>query len=302
MVVVQRHSGFVNCVTFSPDGLLLASASTDHTVRLQRLDGRGSYTLHHASPVQSVAFSPDGQVVASGAGDGKVRLWRVSDQSLMDTLDAHQTVYSVAFSPDGTTLLSGGEHSSIWLWRVDDLMPLESITRLIQQEYQKRPSTVDAVQFSPSGNIIASAGNGVLYLWRSDDGSISHTLPIMYAVNSLCFSPDGSLLALAEAEGPAQVWRVAEGLFLDVLQYAGAYTEDTEPTAISVAFSPNGSMLASGGTGGVLQTWRAADRASRQVFAGHSDDVWSVAFSPDGTALASGSLDGTVRLWPVKSS
>ena len=75
------HTSAINSVVFSPDGKILASGSSDNTVKLwdvprQRQPRAPKATLsNHGGTVTSVAFSPDGTRLASGCGDGVVRLW-----------------------------------------------------------------------------------------------------------------------------------------------------------------------------------------------------------------------------------
>ena len=103
----------VNSVAYSPDGQMLASGSTDYTVKLWRLaDGvlLRDAEWAHLGGAFGCFFQRTVGTLASGGGypDNTVKLWRASDGALLRTLTGHTSyVYSVAFSPDGQTVVSG---------------------------------------------------------------------------------------------------------------------------------------------------------------------------------------------------
>jgi WD40 repeat protein len=67
-----------------------------------------------------VVFSPDGRILASASSDHTVRLWDYDTrQPLGLPLTGHtDEVFAVAFSPDGRTLASSGKDENVWIWDV----------------------------------------------------------------------------------------------------------------------------------------------------------------------------------------
>ena len=83
---VLEHKNTVFGAAFSPDGRMLATGSTDNTVRLWSVPGGEPLArpldLHR--PVRLVAFAPNGQSLATQDGD-LVRLWALPREGMPTT-------------------------------------------------------------------------------------------------------------------------------------------------------------------------------------------------------------------------
>lgn len=119
LATLTGHSGYVCSTAFSPNGWLLASGSSDRTIKLWEMPvGRQLATLTgHSSEVYSVAVSPDGSLLASSSYDQTIKLWEMPGGRELATLTGHSgDMYSVAFSPDGSLLASASEDKTVKLW------------------------------------------------------------------------------------------------------------------------------------------------------------------------------------------
>ena len=108
-------------------------------------------------------------------------------------------------------------------------------------------------------------------------------------VNSLTFSPDGTIIVSAGDDGTVKLWR-QNGTLINTL--SGHKDQVTCAT-----FSPDGKIIASGSKDGTVKLWHQDGTLISTLFA-HKGRVISISFSSNGT-IASGSKDGTVQLWKL---
>lgn len=106
------HSGIVNCVSFSPDGRLVASASFDKSIKLwDAATGKYLSTLRgHVNAVYQIAWSGDSRMLVSCSKDATAKVWDVQTRKLLYDLPGHHDeVYAVDWALDGQRVASGGK-------------------------------------------------------------------------------------------------------------------------------------------------------------------------------------------------
>ena len=313
----------VESLDFSPDGSVLAAASTERRIQLWRVpDGTPLPDLPgHGGVRAEVAFGSDATQLVSVSADGTAVLWDVPRQIRRAQTDLGFPLYAVDISPDGRQVAISGEDLDIVLWdpRTDTVKPLRGHTgyvrtlafspdgaTLVSGGYDQQAivwdvargkplttltghtSEINSVAVSPDGRYVATGSRDRSVLLF--DAAMMPFAGHVDNVTAVAVSRDGSRAASASRDNTVVVWDAATHRKEAVLAGHTARIAD-------IAFSPDGSLLATASDDKTARIFDMATGALRVRITGHSDQVTSVSFSPDGTLLATGSTDTTVRVW-----
>ncbi|KYC40002.1 hypothetical protein WA1_29020 [Scytonema hofmannii PCC 7110] len=326
----NAHNGWVNSVTFSPDGKFLVSGGEDNVVKLWNVaDAKLMRTFTgHTERITRVKFSPDGKIIASASGDKSINLWKL-DGKLWQTLGGKkghtQQVNSISFSPDGQLVVSAAADGTIKFWSLDGtllaaikghdeqvrdvnvspdgkILASASDDKTIRfwnltNSSRAQEDSIYSVSFSPDGKVLASAGwNGEVKLWQHKKMTSASLLKAFKSeqdiIYAAIFSSDGKTLATAGDNKSIKIWNLRNNQLIKTLT-------GHEKRVTSISFSPDNEIIASGSADKTIKLWRLADGKLLKTLSGHNDEVTSVGFSRDGKMLASGSYDNTVKLWGV---
>jgi hypothetical protein len=166
---IKGHSGWVTAIEFSPDGKILASASTDYEIKLWSTEtGKWLKTFKkHKNEVWSISFSPDGQTLASGSDDYSIKLWSLeSGDCIASLMQSSGYVTTIAFNPGGQVLASGSSDYKIRLWNLKSKQCFAIL--------QGHEGLVRSVAYSPDGNRLASGSeDNTIKLWDMSASAVT---------------------------------------------------------------------------------------------------------------------------------
>ena len=147
LLTLTGHSGGLPDIAYSPDGMKLATGSSDRVAIIwDAVTGSPLFTLKgHTSGIQSVSFNSNGTLLATGSEDNTAKVWDVATGKELLTLPGSGGgVKGVAFNPadDGVHLVVSSADGvvRVFLLQIDELLALaqsRTTRSLTSEECQK---------------------------------------------------------------------------------------------------------------------------------------------------------------------
>jgi beta-lactamase regulating signal transducer with metallopeptidase domain len=194
----------------SPDGQHRLEARTGMKVALVNLATHYRVDLSYPA-VTCVSFAPTSAVFASGHEDGDVRLGDSATGGWMRSLQGlHGPVTSVHISPDVRRVAAGSQDGAVLVW---DLPSGDEVARL------SLPSVpVSCLRWSKGGDRLAitfgrwsDADQASLAIWSPDAKTVVLEEPLSAPAGALDWLDQDQRLIIADWNGQAQVWSIAQG-------------------------------------------------------------------------------------------
>jgi WD40 repeat protein/serine/threonine protein kinase len=231
------HDFGINTISFSPDDSLIASGSTDSTVRLwDSTTGEELAVLQAAAPIQTLAFSADGSKLYTGDRDGTILIWDMASREIISTMN---TVHAGAIdvivaNPNGTRFVSGGADAIARLWDAENN---ELVAELAADEIGVR-----ALTFNRDGSTLFTAGDSrTIFAWDGITGEkLNFRIQTDGAIYDLAYAPNAEVLAWAGTNGTIGSYDLAR-------QQLGEILAAHEGTIFEMEFDPRRFALLSAG-------------------------------------------------------
>ena len=167
------------------------------------------------------------------------------------------------------------------------------------QTLKGHQANIGAIDVSPDGKIIASAGEDqTIKLWQRETGKLIYAfVGVNEPIQTLAISPNGKSIIAGGLDGRISQWQ------LDTKQYKSSFfarvnaPHSHDGVILQLAFAANERFIVSASNDKTLRIWGYHTGELKRTLIGHEEAVNTCAISPDSQIIASGSDDKTIKLW-----
>lgn len=298
--IYTEHSCPVNLAKYSPSGFYIASGDQSGKVRIWDTVNKEHILKNEfhpiGGPIKDIAWSPDSQRMVV-VGEGRERFGHVfmaeTGTSVGEISGQSKSINSCDFRPARPfRLITGSEDNTI---AVFEGPPFKF--KMTKQEHTR---FVQAVRYSPSGNLFASAGfDGKVFIYdgTSSDlvgevGSPAH----QGGVYGVSWKPDGTQLLTASGDKTCKLWDVETRSLISEFNM-GTTVDDQQVSCLW-----QGQHLLSVSLSGFINYLDVNNPAKPiRIIKGHNKPITVLTLSPDRLNIYTGSHDGYITSWNAET-
>ncbi|KAK2575040.1 hypothetical protein KPH14_008783 [Odynerus spinipes] len=275
--------------------------------------------LGHTEEVWGLAAHPTLPQFATAGHDRLLQMWDSLSHTVVWSKDIGEQAQSIGFSPDGTVMVVGCV-SGKWL-------AIDSETRELYTHHTDGSEAIQAVRFSPSGNLLAlGSRDNYIYIYQVNEDATKYSrvgrcMGHSSFITHLDWSVDGQYLRSNSGDYELLYWnpgicrQISQPSILRDVDWAthtciisfetiGIWPEGADGTDINnCSRSGDGKLLATGDDFGKVKLFShpaCQPKSLYHSYGGHSSHVTNVSFLQDDSRLVStGGNDTSVLQWIV---
>lgn len=259
----------------------------------------------HQRAVKSHSFSSDGIILASASDDGTVKIWKTNQnhQSCLNKepktciVEIHQgeiNPLSVSFSPQTLAIIDEKQNQ----------LCLANVAQTICKPLTIHPEErIVKVSFSSDGKTFATIdkNNDEIKLRNINKDNSSLSLGVHQGVYSINFSPKGNYLLSAGTDNQIKLWNMSNQLTNNSEKQPEKTIEGCgSDKTLSFSLDEKILVFLDCENKKIIKLWSFNEQKEIANLQGHNEPVTSIIFSHDGKTIASASKDRTIRLWNLK--
>ncbi|KAJ6635684.1 Actin-interacting protein 1 [Pseudolycoriella hygida] len=294
--VYTEHSCAVNVAKYSPSGFYIASGDQSGKVRIWDTVNKEHILKNEfqpiGGPIKDIAWSPDNQRMVI-VGEGRERFGHVfmteTGTSVGEISGQSKPINSCDFRPARPfRIITGSEDNTIGIF--------EGPPFKFKKTKQEHTRFVQAVRYSPSGHLFASAGfDGKVFIY---DGATSDLVGEVGSpahkggVYGVAWKPDGTQLLTCSGDKTCRLWDVETRQL--VTEFVMGNTVDDQ----QVSCLWQGNHLLSVSLSGFIN-YLDVDNPTKplRIIKGHNKPITVLGLSDDRSTIYTGSHDGAITNW-----
>ena len=260
-------------ITYSFDNKYMAVSTNSEVHLLNAGSDTKATTISGARNVSNIIFSTDNSLMATASSDKTIKIWEIPTGKLITTLNGNtEGILALRFINNDKFIVSIGEDKAVNLWDIDsakivyskkdhvkairaldvslddkwiatggadrEILLRDAATGVTSKKLAGHENWIRTLAFSPDSKVLASGSDDKkIILWDVETGKQIREFPQRGWIYDLKFSNDGKYLFAALEKNSVAVYDLATGL-------PALKLEDFKTPVKAIAISPGGKELA----------------------------------------------------------